>query len=552
MEKKTLLAIVLSIIVIVVFSYFAPQRPVQRPIEPQQVDKQAKMEKEELPALVEMPTVPVEVPVEEKEIHVETDLYSAVFTTRGGTLKRWDLKEYRYKDKNEKDNPVPLVSPDATIPPLSIILDGKLKDLPTKVNYSADKDIIRFDSYSKRDTLTFSYTDPAGLSIKKVFTFYKDSYRVDLSTEVKGVPSYKVAIGSGFGIFDEKGTWVHIGPVLLKESSKIDIDKNNIEGIGFLSRWFAGRKSKNEVTHKGNIWWIAQEDKYFTSALASVSRNNDAVVWKWKDEGNSKAQDVEIAYEVAGEKGEFLLYAGPKNYDILKTFGVGLEHIIDFGFFSIIARPLFWILKLFYKFIGNYGWAIILLTIVVRIPFIPLINKGQKSMKKLQDVQPQMAAIREKYKKDPQRMQKEIMELYRKHKVNPMGGCWPMLIQIPVFFALYKILLIAIELRGAPFIWWIKDLSAPDTLFGHIPSGIPIIGGVPVGLFPILMGISMVIQQKMTPTSMDPKQAKIMMFMPIFFTFLFLSFPSGLVIYWLISNILGIIQQLYVNKKAKA
>ena len=231
---------------------------------------------------------------------------------------------------------------------------------------------------------------------------------------------------------------------------------------------------------------------------------------------------------------------------------MGLEYIVDFGFFSVLAVPLFWALKLFYKIFGNYGWAIVLLTILIRIPFIPLVNKSQKSMKKLQELQPRMAEVREKFKKDPQRMQREMMDLYKKYKVNPLGGCLPILLQIPVFFALYKILMIAIELRGAPFMLWLKDLSAPDTLFGHIPTWFPLIGGFAVGPLPILMGATMIIQQKMTPTSMDPAQNRIMMFMPIVFTFLFLNFATGLVLYWLMNNLFSIAQQLYVNRKLKS
>jgi YidC/Oxa1 family membrane protein insertase len=265
-------------------------------------------------------------------------------------------------------------------------------------------------------------------------------------------------------------------------------------------------------------------------------------VWKAKD-------SPVIALKGKPGVNSFILYAGPKEYDILKTLNVGLEHIIDFGFFSILAVPLFWLLKLFYGLIGNYGWAIMLLTIVTRIPFIPLINKSQKSMKKMQEVQPRMAEIKEKYKKDPQRMQKEMMEIYKTHKVNPLGGCLPMLLQIPVFFALYKILLITIELRSAPFMLWIKDLSAPDTLFGHLPAALPLIGGFAVGPLPIVMGATMIIQQKMTPSSLDPAQNKMMMFMPVIFTFLFLNFASGLVLYWLVNNIFSITQQFYVNRK---
>ena len=256
-----------------------------------------------------------------------------------------------------------------------------------------------------------------------------------------------------------------------------------------------------------------------------------------------------VTLRVKSGVNDFIVYAGPKAYDQLRELNVGLEHIIDFGLFSIIARPLFWVLKFFYRFLGNYGWAIVLLTIIVRIPFIPIINKGQKSMRKLQELQPKLAELREKYKKDPQRMQQETMELYKKYKVNPLGGCLPMLLQIPVFFALYKVLMVAIELRGAPFMLWITDLSAPDTLFGHIPAWFPMIGGFAVGPLPLAMGITMVIQQKMTPTSVDPAQNRMMMFMPVVFTFLFLNFASGLVLYWLTNNLLSIAQQFQTNRK---
>ncbi len=534
MEQRTLIAIILSVLVLVTFSYFAPQRPVQMPAQPQQTEKEPKTgeEKEALPApVIETPSVPVEIPETEKEIHVETDLYSAVFTTKGGTIKKWALKEYHDSD----NNPVSLVPAEAKIPPLSIILNKEQLNSPEQINYSVNKDSVILNYSGKSDSLTFSHTDPSGLSINKTFTFYKDSYRVDFATEVKGVPSYKIAIGSEFGIFNKEGTWVHVGPVLLKDSDKIDIDKNNIGGISFIKRKLMGVKNKPEVEYTGSISWIAQEDKYFTAALVSLNKNNNVFIWNRPTGGDSRTNEAEIAYEVTGGKGDFLFYAGPKKYDILKPLGVGLEHVVDFGFFSIIARPLFWLLLMFYKVIGNYGWSIILLTIIVRIPFIPLINKGQSSMKRLQQVQPHMAAIKEKHKKDPQRMQKEMMGLYKKHKVNPMGGCLPMLIQLPVFLALYKILLIAIELRGAPFIWWIHDLSAKD----------------PYYVFPILMGLTMIIQQKMTPVT-DAKQAKMMMFMPVVFTFMFLSFPSGLVVYWLVSNVLGIIQQYFVNKKVQS
>ncbi|MCI0469366.1 MAG: membrane protein insertase YidC, partial [Nitrospirae bacterium] len=350
-----------------------------------------------------------------------------------------------------------------------------------------------------------------GYSIRRTYTFYKDDYRIDLKDEVSG-GAYWITLGKDFGIY-EKDDSVHFGPVVLKDTDRLEFDAN---------------KLKETKEFKEGVKWIAQEDKYFFSALIPTGKVDNVKVWS--REGNTVA-----ALRMGTGDNNYIIYAGPKEFDRLKGLGVGLEHVIDFGFFSILAMPLFWLLKIFYNALPNYGAAIILLTIITRIPFIPLVNKGQKSMKKLQDIQPKMAEIREKYKSDPQRVQKEMMELYKKHKVNPVGGCLPMLLQIPVFFALYKVLLIAIELRGAPFMLWITDLSMKD----------------PYYILPIVMGATMVIQQKMTPSTMDPNQQKMMMLMPVIFTFMCLSFPSGLVLYWLVNNIFGIIQQFYANAKLK-
>ncbi|MEW6162484.1 MAG: membrane protein insertase YidC [Nitrospirota bacterium] len=512
MEKRALLAIALTFIVLFLYQYFFIKP------EPRQVQKKERVEKKEesVPVKpVELP-VPKRIPPEEKEIRVETDLYSAVFTTRGGTLKYYEIK--KYKDKEGKN---------------VVLLKGRALGIGSKedfelsdANFAVTAKDIKLDKDKKSDSLVFEYAD-SGVSVRRTYTFYNDSYRAEIKDEVAGIPDYWITIGTDFGIHDKKATWTHIGPVLLKDTDRLEFD---------------AKKLTEARSYREGLKWIAQEDKYFFASLVPLTSMEEAKVWKLKD-------SPVIAFRSKPGINSFILYAGPKEYDRLKALKLGLEHIVDFGFFSIIALPLFWILKLFYKFLGNYGWAIVLLTLIIRIPFIPLVNKSQKAMKKMQELQPRLAEVKEKYKKDPQRMQKEMMELYKKHKVNPLGGCLPILLQIPVFFALYKILLIAIELRGAPFMLWIKDLSAPDTLLGHIPSWFPLIGGFAVGPLPILMGVTMIIQQKMTPTSMDPTQNKIMMLMPIIFTFLFLNFASGLVLYWLMNNVFSIAQQLYANKK---
>ena len=250
-------------------------------------------------------------------------------------------------------------------------------------------------------------------------------------------------------------------------------------------------------------------------------------------------------------EGRALVYVGPKEYDRLKALGVGLEQSVHFGQFlwilpmEWVAVPILWLMNFFYRHIPNYGVAIILLTVITKILFYPLTLKSMASMKAMQALQPQVNTLRAKYQKDPQRLQRETMELYRKHKVNPMGGCLPMLIQIPIFYALYVVFSLAVELQNAAFLCfgtifgaalWICDLAQHD----------------PSYVLPILMGISMFIQQKMTPTTGDPRQAKIMLIMPVVFTFMFLNLPAGLVLYWFVSNVLQILQQYYTDRGARS
>lgn len=516
MDNKTLLAIILSIAVIIGYQFLFPQPPPE--VKPPQPVVEKKVE---APEPVTIPVTPGTTSATEKEIKVENDFYSAVLSSKGGTIKSWAIKAY----KDKKGHDVILLQKPGVLPAVSIGTNDSF-DL-ANVNFSISGDDLKLGSNKKSGTIVFEYSS-GGISIRRTYTFYADTYKVDISDEVAGIPEYWISLGSDFGVHESnEDTGTHVGPILLTGTDLKELD---------------AKKLKEPNIFKENLKWIAQQDKYFFSALVPATPVEEARAWTYKD-------SPVIAFKSKEKVNKFVLYAGPKEHESLAKLNIGLEHIIDYGFVSILARPLFWILIFFNGFLGNYGWSIILLTIVTRIPFIPLLNKGQKSMKKLQDLQPKMAEIREKYKKDPQKMQQEMTGLYKKHKVNPVGGCLPMLLQIPVFFALYKVLLISIELRGAPFMLWITDLSGPDTLFGHIPAAFPLIGGFAVGPLPIAMGLTMVIQQKMTPSTMDPKQAKLMMLMPIVFTFMFLNFASGLVLFWLIGNILSIIQQFFVNRK---
>ena len=510
MDKRTLLAVVLALIVIVGSQYFFTQSTPPPPAQPQKSEAKPEPPVTGTPAPPASPVVPstTEESTPSKDIRIETQLYVAVFSSKGGTIKQFDLKAYKEKD----GNPVSLLKVPGAYPPLGL---GEKEDFSlSKVNFAVRGADLGLRG-SETGTLSFEYIQPP-ISIRRTYTFYADRYKFDLRDDIQGLPGYWITLGADFGMYDIKDSSApHLGPVILKDTDRIELET---------------KKLGEPKTYKDGIRWIAEEDKYFFSSIVPLDQPQviEAKAWKVQD-------SPLIALQMKPGANTFIVYAGPKEYNRLQGLNVGLEHVIDFGFFSILARPLFWILKFFYRFLGNYGWAIVLLTIIVRIPFIPLINKSQKSMKKMQELQPRLTELRERHKNDPQKMQKETLEMYKKYKVNPMGGCLPMLLQIPVFFALYKVLMIAIELRGAPFMLWVTDLSAKD----------------PYYILPIVMGITMVIQQKMTPTSLDPKQNKIMMLMPVIFTFMFLNFASGLVLYWLVNNVLTIAQQYITNRKLR-
>ncbi|QWR78518.1 membrane protein insertase YidC [Candidatus Magnetomonas plexicatena] len=533
MEKKALLAIVLSVAVLLLyqFLYIKPLTEKQR-LEAQQAAQNAPQTKKETKttaaddkaaatspvqaAAVNTPALANEKPdahVAVKQIIVDTLHYTAVVGSLGGVIESFKLKEYKNDAKKDID-----------------LIDKTAKFGAFVIGATTDFELSQAAFTTDSKNLTLSGTDTGqvvldyesnGKKVKRTYTFYADSFKVGLKDETIGISPYYITIGSGFSRDGGDGYGAHFGPVILNVMDRVEFNED--------------KKMDDIKKYADGVKWIAEENKYFCASLVPLSPMVETTVWQIPATPSVKQKSM-AAFKSTSAVNEFLIYAGPKKYDLLKALNVTLEPMVDFGYFSIIARPLFWFLLFLNKYFGNFGVAIIVLTLIVRIPFIPLINKGQSSMKKLQKIQPLMTEIREKYKKDPQKMQREMMALYKVHKVNPMGGCLPIVIQIPVFFALYKALLVSVELRGAPFFFWVTDLSAKD----------------PIYVLPIIMGATMFIQQKMTPTTMDPTQAKIMMIMPIVFTFMFLSFPSGLVLYWLVSNVLSIVQQMYVNRKTAA
>jgi len=564
MEKRTVIAFALSFLVLFIWIQLFPQKPV-----PVEKDGPA-VETEAIEGLVEpkkasgIPTAiesqvltataaRVESKVDEKEILVDTPLYTAVFSNVGPTIKSFKLKNYR-ESLDPDSSLIELVSFNKSeqidIDEEIVSADFFLMNFKTpssvqgeNIAYQVDQDSVYVEPGSSPKNLVFRAISSEGLQISQTFQFYPDQYKIDLDISVKNqsetpVKGVFTAGLNALSTTEKKGYYSYVGLVLLLNNELMEMEIED-----------ASEKKES----KGQISWVAYEDDYFISAVIPEesaqgtfkgSLSNSGVL-----EGKYLTSPVTLS-PMQQETSLYSLYFGPRDLEILKNIGRGLDRAIDFGWFDIIAKGFLYLLLFFNKYINNYGVSIILLTVLVKIILWPLSHKSYKSMKEMQKLTPIMAKIREKYKNDKQKMNQEIMALYKTYKVNPMGGCLPMIVQLPVFFALFRLLGSSIELRHAPFMLWITDLSAPDRLFNFsftIPFMTPPYG-IPV--LTLLMGASMFIQQKMTPTPGDPAQAKMMMFMPILFTFMFINFPSGLVLYWLINNILSIGQQYRIMKKS--
>jgi YidC/Oxa1 family membrane protein insertase len=311
------------------------------------------------------------------------------------------------------------------------------------------------------------------------------------------------------------------------------LEKNKLQ-----AHLFTAFDGATPIENKGDIGWLGFGGRYFLAAMVPQAEpTNDLRAWMRRQLEHVEGQLIfpPAAFRVSAE-----IYAGPKDINRLEAVGHGLRKAVDLGWFTFIALPMLEALRFLHRFTGNYGVAIIILTVIIKGLFYPLTKKSFESMRAMQKLQPEMQKIRERLKDKPDEMNREIMELYRRHKVNPLGGCLPMVLQIPVFVGLYNALLNAVELRHAPFIGWITDLSAPDRL-GSLQLPFVPHPGIPV--LTLVMGVSMLVQQWMTPSAADPAQQRMMMIMPIVFTFMFVSFPAGLTLYWLVNNLLTIGQQ---------
>lgn len=448
--------------------------------------------------------------IEELDSSIIATVKSENFILKIDTLGRIASKELLEDKFNNKDGEHAQLIPIEGTKPLYIrFLDSVTNNEAIKVPYVADLAELDVEGESKKITLTQKLSD---LTVTKEITFFKDGHyeaKISLSKDKK----FFVYLGQRPQISEQMMTLA--GAMIYTDDEMTTIiEDGDAEGRKLFSA----------------VEFISAFDQY--SAILMYGFKKDTTIVVEKD-----SQDNPVVYFDAYSGIEFKGYVGQKNYKVLKNIQPVLVNAIEYGWFTFVSKPMFALLAWLNSIFGNWGWSIVALTFIVRAVLYPLTFKGMVSMQKMKDLAPKVKEVKDKYKGDPQRANVAVMDIYKKHGANPLGGCLPMILQIPVFFAIYRVLLNAVELQGAPWILWVNDLSRMD----------------PTYVLPVLMGVSMYFQQRLTPNNFtDPLQEKIFKYLPVIFTFFFVTFPSGLVLYWFVNNIFSIIQQTIVNHKMKA
>ena len=550
MEKRAILAIVLSLVVVVIWSIvFAPSTP-----PPGDFDDSAPLDAlspnaplpTEAPRIGEEPlpnvaaqgeaVVPADAEVQERFIDVDTGVAVITLTSRGAGVRVVRFRDYR---TGLEDDAAPIaVGPvrGAATAPLAgnVTIDGDLVIALGRQIFASDSDDVVLSDTLTMAEVVFASTLDNGLVVRRVYRFTHGRYDFEVETSVEGLSpraSNALHLQWGPGLLEPGDDEVRRGQTAILPRSYVNgkiVDA-------------APDENSQPVVEQGTVAWASLGDTYFTAALIPLDPPSDAVI---VSNGYDGALSVAVRTPLPPDRPRQIVqvYVGPKEEPLLEATEPSLTKVIDLGFFSPMARPMLQLLRLVNRWVHNYGVSIILVTILIKIIFWPLTHKSYKSMKAMQKLQPKMKELQALYKDDKPGLNRATMQLYRDQKVNPMGGCLPMILQIPFFFAFYNALLYSIELRHAPFICWEQEVlwgfRGICDLSVHDPSYIT----------PVLMGASMFWQQSMTPTVGDPTQAKIMKFMPLIFLFFFLNAPAGLVVYWLINNVLSIMQQMLTNR----
>ncbi len=482
------------------------------------------------------PDVPGDALSKGKKVTVSTDLLTVELNTLGAGINKAWLNDYPV-EVDQPENPFQLMTDEG----IDIFtaqggLIGHRPAMPThKTMFSVAADKFVLKEGQDSIDVEFLWNGPDGVSYKKVYTFHRDSYVIDIL--------YKV-------INNSSSAW---DGYLYNQYRRAEVASDDALGFMMVIPSYTGaavydRDNKyNKISFSDmreqnfsqptDNGWVAMLQHYFVSAwLLEDGDKNEfytrALPGSQFTAGYKNMTPTRVAPGSTGEL-KSQIYVGPKEVRRLQKHGEGLDLTVDYGWLTPVSAPLFWLLDKIHVVVGNWGWAIIILTILIKLAFYPLSAASHKSMANMRRMAPRIQTLKERFGDDKAKLNQAMMELYKKEKINPLGGCLPILIQIPVFIALYWALLESVELRQSPWILWIDDLSQPDPYF----------------ILPILMGVSMLVQQMISAVAMDPMQKKIMMALPILFTFFFLFFPSGLVLYWTVNNLLTIAQQWYINKK---
>jgi YidC/Oxa1 family membrane protein insertase len=484
-----------------------------------------------VPTMKSVPLAPVAVADTAAKLLVTTDLFIAEVSAQGGDLTRLELREHR--EVGDKDKNFVLFDTAHAYAAQSGLIGQNLPTHKTIWQLPATTLALKDGEQELRVRLTASVD--GGAQVVRTYVFKRGSYLVDVEFEIANGDQAAIEPHAYFQLTrddkpPESGSAMmstFTGPAFYTEADKFQ--KVQFSDVV---------KNKAKIPAKTDNGWVAMIQHYFVAAWLPAKGEREYFLREIGRDLFAAGVIVPVAQIASGATGKvnMPLYVGPQDQDKLAQIAAGLDLVVDYGWLTVIAAPLFWVLQWLHGFIGNWGWAIIALTIMIKAMFFPLSAASYKSMAKMRVMAPKLQKLKEAYGDDKQRMNQEMMSLYKKEKVNPLGGCLPILIQIPVFIALYWVLMSAVEMRGAPWLGWITDLSVRDPYF----------------ILPLIMGATMLIQTKLNPAPPDPMQAKIMTMMPIVFTAMFLFFPAGLVLYWTVNNLLSIAQQWQVNRMIEA
>jgi len=465
-------------------------------------------------------------------VKVSTDVYEILISTRGADIQQLDLSRYPVT-KSRPDEVVRLLNPAPSH--LYVYQTGlRAPNAQSEPNHLADYQTAQMEYRLAEgaDTLQvpFTWTGPDGVTVRKIYSFQRGQYRIGLNYQVQNQSAAEFGVAPYLQI--------------RREALAVTRSMTNVDSYSFVGPvLYNGEKYEKfkpddliaePVRQQAANGWIASIQHHFLSAAIPPASVPYSYTLGNRD-GQVLASAIgPLSTVVPGQELtlEQTLFAGPKLQKQMEQTAPGLKLTVDYGFLTVIAQPLFWVLRHIHDLVGNWGWSIILLTIMIKLAFYKLQETSGRSMAKMRNLQPRMKHLQERYKDDRQALSQAMMELYRKEKVNPASGCLPIIVQMPVFIALYWVLLESVEMRQAPFALWLNDLSTRDPYF----------------VLPVLMGVTMFFQQKLNPTPPDPIQAKVMMAMPVVFTVFFAFFPSGLVLYWFVNNLLAIAQQWRINK----